>query len=464
MCHAPIPGADYKTERNGPMNSKRTNTEGTLASRLLHYRMNGIPLYLYVVFSVPILIAAGLGVLGTDLMSIIGLLFVIGVFCSWLGEKLPIWNTWIGGGSMMAMMLPSFLVYANVIPEKYTESITYFYDDMSFLNFYIIFLITGGLLTIDRNSLLKTLKRCGPVFLGAVIGAVAFGLLGGAIFGKPVGETLAYYVLPNLGGGNGSGAVPMSQIFEQVTGDSGDVWYSTAVAILTLGSTIALVIGVILNRIGQIFPQFAGDGKSLLRSSANIQLEEEEEYVPTAMDKANAVLLAAAFWALATLFGEKLLPTIFGVIIHPFAYLILFLTIANVLNVIPKNLRFGAEAMSDFISGKMGPMLFAGLGVAMLDFSDFLGAITFENLIISLLLILGVAVGSGIMGVLVGFYPIDAIIVAGLTCSNRGDSADVILLTATNRMALIPYASAISKLGGAVVLALSSMVFTTFFT
>ena len=168
------------------MGSKHVESEGTLLSRVIHYRINGIPLYLYVAFSIPILIAAGLGVLGTDLMSIIGLLFVIGVFCSWLGEKLPIWNTWIGGGSMMAMMLPSFLVYANVIPEKYTESITYFYDDMSFLNFYIIFLITGGLLTIDRNSLLKTLKRCGPVFLGAVIGAVAFGLLGGEGLGAVV--------------------------------------------------------------------------------------------------------------------------------------------------------------------------------------------------------------------------------------------------------------------------------------
>lgn len=445
------------------MNSKRTGSENLALYRLLHYRINNLPLYLYLAFSLPILCATWWEVLGTDLMSIIGLLFVIGVFCAWLGEKLPIWNTWIGGGSMLAMMFPSFLVYAGIIPAKYTQSIKYFYDDMSFLNFYIIFLIAGGLLTIDRDSLLKTLKRCGPVFFGAVIGSVVFALLGGAIFGKPMGETLAYYVLPNLGGGNGSGAVPMSKIFEQVTGAPGDSWYSKAVAILTLGSTIALVVGVILNRIGHIFPQYAGDGKSLLRSTADTQLKEEERYVATVMDKANAFLLCAAFWALATLFGEKLLPTILGVIIHPFAYLILFLTIANVLDVIPKNLRSGAEAMSDFISGKMGPMLFAGLGVAMLDFRDFLGAITFENLIICLLLILGVAVGAGIMGILVGFYPIDAIIVAGLTCSNRGDSADVILLTATNRMALIPYAATISKLGGAVVLAISSVIFTTFF-
>lgn len=445
------------------MTHEAKDNQSSILSRVLHYKMHDVPVYLYVAFSVPVLFAAATGTLGTDLMSIIGFLMVIGIFCFWIGGKLPIWNTWIGGGGMMAMMLPSFLVYVNVIPEKYTESISYFYNDMNFLNFYIIFLIAGGLLTIDRNILVKTLKRCGPVFVGAVAGAAAFGILGGLIFGKPVGETLAYYILPNLGGGNGSGAVPMSQIFEQVTGSSKDAYYSTAVAILTLGSTIALIIGVLLNRIGQIFPHLAGDGKNLLKTVSSSDIIEEEPYEPTKLDLANAFLVTGSFYALANIFGNMLLPSIFGVIIHPFAYLILFLTLANVFNLIPKNLRYGAEVMSDFIIGKMGPMVFAGMGVALLDFGDFLSALTLDNVLINLLIILGVVVGSGIMGTLVGFYPIDAVIVAGLTCSNRGDSADVILLTATDRMSLIAYASAISKLGGAIVLALSSLVFTSFF-
>ncbi|SES34748.1 2-hydroxycarboxylate transporter family protein [Psychrobacillus sp. OK032] len=435
-----------------------------LNKNILSAKIHGMPVVVYVGLSIPVILGVVTGSLGTDIMSIIGMLYVIGILFSWLGDKIPIWNNWIGGGSMLAMMAPSFLVYTKVIPEKYSEAITYFFDDMSFLNFYIIVLIMGSLLTVDSKMLVKTLKRCGPVFAAAVFGAVIFGIISGNLVGKPIGDTLAYYVLPNLGGGNGSGAVPMSQIFEQVTGTSKDTYYSTAIAILTLGSTIALVSGVVLHRIGQLFPKYAGDGKSLLKNTVTGTEDLEEEIVkPSRLDIANSFMIAIGFYALANLFGKIILPDIFGVIIHPFAYLILFLTLANVFNILPKNLSYGAEALSDFIGGKMGPMVFAGIGVALLDFGDFVTAITFENIFLSFMIILGVIVGAGVMSHFVGFHIIDGIIVAGLTCSNRGDSADVILLTATNRLPLLPYAQVISKLGGAIILALSSIVFAQFF-
>ena len=68
----------------------------------------------------------------------------------------------------------------------------------------------------------------------------------------------------------------------------------------------------------------------------------------TDMSKASAILLAASVWHLTTLFGKKLIPRFSVSSIHPFAYLIPFLTIATVLDVILKALRSSAEARLDF--------------------------------------------------------------------------------------------------------------------
>ena len=98
-----------------------------------------------------------------------------------------------------------------------------------------------------------------------------------------------------------------------------------------------------------------------------------------------------------------------------------------------------------------------------MDFGEFVAAITLQNLFVTFMIILGIAIGAAVLGWAVGFYPIDSAIIVGLCCANRGGSADVVLLGATGRMELMPYAQVLSRLGGAIVLALSSAVFAAFF-
>lgn len=432
---------------------------------ILHYEMNGIPLYLYLGMAIPVLLGIITGSLGTDMLSTIVMLFVIGMFFMEIGKRLPIWNKWIGGGSMMAIMAPSFMVFMGWIPEKYVESATIFYDEVSFLELYLGLLMAGGLLAVDRDTLLKTLKRCGPVFIGTILVGAVFGLVAGLMVGMTPANILAYYVLPNLGGGNGAGAVPMSEIFERVTGNSKSEYYATALAILTLGSTIALIIGVMLNRLGEMVPSLTGDKTQLLRTAKGAEIREvkKEKVEVNKKDIAAGFVIAGGFYALANLFGEYILPDIGGVIIHPYAYMILFLTLANVFKLIPERFAQGTKALSKFVTGNMGPMCFAGMGIAITDFGEFVAAITLENLFVTFMIILGITIGAAIIGHLMGFYAIDSAIIVGLCCANRGGSADVVLLGATGRMELMAYAQVLSRLGGAIVLALSSAIFAAFF-
>ena len=173
-------------------------------SSLWNYNVSGVPLYLYIGLSVPIVIGLVTNSLGTDIMSTLAMLFTVGAFFNQIGKKLPIWNKWIGGGSMMAIMAPSFLVYMGWWPEKYSEATLTLFDSMGFLDWFILLLMAGGILSVDRDILLKTLKRCGPVFIGTILMGGVFGLVAGMLVGMTPANILAYYILPNLGGGNGA--------------------------------------------------------------------------------------------------------------------------------------------------------------------------------------------------------------------------------------------------------------------
>jgi Na+/citrate or Na+/malate symporter len=82
--------------------------------------------------------------------------------------------------------------------------------------------------------------------------------------------------------------------------------------------------------------------------------------------------------------------------------------------------------------------------------------------VIAFLIVVGAIIGSAVVGHLVGFFPIDSAITAGLCMANRGGSGDLAVLGASRRMGLIAYAQLSSRLGGGIVLVIGSILFGTF--
>ena len=76
----------------------------------------------------------------------------------------------------------------------------------------------------------------------------------------------------------------------------------------------------------------------------------------------------------------------------------------------------------------------------------------------SLLAALGAFFGAAFIGKLVGFYPVEAGITAGLCMSNMGGTGDVAVLSAADRMELMPFAQISSRLGGAIILIIGSVM------
>ena len=162
---------------------------------------------------------------------------------------------------------------------------------------------------------------------------------------------------------------------------------------------------------------------------------------------------------LSQLVAKKILPSIFGVSIPNFAYLIIFSALANVFNLIPENLKAGAQRCQQFCAGKMIWIQMVGCGITLIDFNEMLGVLSVGNLVITVLIVLGAVIGSALFGVLVGFYPVESAITAGLCMANMGGAGDLAVLGAAKRMNLMSYAQISSRIGGAMVLLIGSLIF-----
>ncbi len=437
--------------------NKNDSQEIGLLKKFIKLSLFGIPMPLFIVGAVIIILGIETKSLPKDMVGSIFLVFTCGIILGKIGDSIPIWKDYLGGGAILAFLATSWAVYIGAIPTVYVHNVKTLFDS-GFLELYISIMICGSLLSIDRKFLAKTIGGFIPMVLIATVTAAGGAVIGGLITGVSPKEVILNYALPIMGGGNGAGAIPMSQIWGQVTGKDPKIWYSSAMAILTIANIIAIIAGAILNGIGNKKPSLTGHGE-LIKGSINAKAEKST-LKATMEDAAAGLFIILAFYCLANLFGKGFFPTIGGIVIHPFAYMVIFVLIACALNIVPEGIRVGAKQVQKFMVGNLFYVLIAGVGIAMVDFGELLKAFNVTTVIISLFAVIGAIIGPWITAKIFGFYPIESSIAAGLCHVNRGGSGDLEILGAAKRMNLMAYAQIATRLGGALILIVAGFLFS----
>lgn len=423
-------------------------------------RLGGLPWWQALAVVLISMACIYLGVQSSSLSGTLCSAFGLGVILYELGERLPIWNNYIGGGLLMAFFGTALLKFFNIIPEKTLENINRVIsgDDVNLLEVYIIFLIAGSVLALDKDILLKSFVGYIPAILGGLAVATLFGVLAGLAVGVDPQTTIMKYVLPIMGGGNGAGAVPLSNIYETVTGDAAANFYGFAIIILTIGNIFAIIGSALLNTLGEKFPFLTGDKKTIVRGGEHLA-REDKKVVCTMQDELGAVVLTLGCYGVGRLMSKVILPKIAGASIHAYAYMIIFVVILAASGIIPESVRAGAKRMQNFMGTVMGMVIIVGMGTDF-DIAELFSVMTPGNVAMALAIVVGAVIGSGAVGYLVGFYPVDTALTAGLCMANRGGSGDLACLGAAKRMELMAYAQLSSRLGGAIVLIIASFVFS----
>lgn len=425
--------------------SKQEKLQNIYQTKLTIFNM---PIRWFLIIVAITLFAMYTGKLPAGMVGALLLMMVLGEFFGWIGDRTPLLRSYLGGGAIVAIFGSAFLMHMNWMPEETTLMITDFMQDGGFLNFYIAGLITGSILSIDSKILIKAgIRFTIPLIIGLATAIIVGGAIG-ALIGEGFIETILLVVFPLMGGGMGLGGVPMSQIYADTLGNDPSYYISLVVPAIALGNLFAIVLASVLNGLGNKFPKLTGNGVMIPGFQDNQKEETTTDYSVGLLGIGLVVGLIAL--TLATIIGE-VIP------LHPFALMILMIAILKLTNILPSLIIEAAVAWFRFVLKNWTYALLVGIGITFTDLSVIMEAFTLEFVVIIGLTVISVTFITAFVGKLVGIYPIESSIAAGLGMMNMGGTGDVSVLAAARRMELMAFCQIASTLGASLILFLADI-------
>lgn len=428
------------------------NGENVMAESLENkgFKLAGIEMKYFIPMGAIVIGAMYIGALPKGMLGALPLLIVIGAILNEIGNRTPIIKDYFGGGPIVTIFASAALISYGIIPESGEAIITSFMKQESFLDFYIAALVTGSILGMNRDLLIKASLRYLPVIIGGVASSILLTGIVGSILGYGFKEAVFYIAVPIMGGGMGAGAVPLAQIFGDAMNRDTSELLSLMVPAVALGNAVAIVAGGLLNKLGEKRRELSGDGK-LLRGS-EVEVTREEEGIALSSEVlGKGLLFATTFFILGSLLSQR-------ISLHPYALMILSVVAAKGLGLISREYEESAAHWFGFIMKNFTPALLVGIGVAYTSLEAVISAFSPTYLILIVTTIAGSIIGSALVGHLFGFYAIEGAITAGLCMANMGGTGDVAVLSAAKRMELMPFAQISSRIGGAFMLILTTLL------
>lgn len=422
---------------------------------IFQYEISGIPIVFFSTMAVLIILFWQTGKLqDTGIVGAFAFMWSIGFIFFALGEKLPIWKEYVGGGMIMAFFGSALLVHWDLISSDDANFLKSSVLDNRFLYLLLVGVIASSILSVPSKVLMKSLGAYIPIILAGLFGAAILGIAAGLLVGVEPARIITHYVLPIMGGGNGAGAIPMAEIYSDITGEDGAHYYSFAISVLTLANMLAILIASLLNKVGNKFPSLSGEGKLLKLDSSAPDFDEQE----TSKLKLNTH--GALFFIIGVLFLSFLLYAIFPMI-HLFAWVVILIVAINLLDILSIEQKLSLFAFSEWGMKIFLVLVLVAVGLTT-NLNEMMEALKFTNLIICFFVVMGAVLGTMLVAGRFGCYPIEAAICAGLCMANRGGSGDIEVLTASRRMQLFPYSQISSRLGGGIVLLFAGYLFGAF--
>jgi Na+/citrate or Na+/malate symporter len=425
-----------------------------MASKI-KFEVCGLPAKYFLPFAVIVMIAVYTGTLNGDFVGAVPYLMVIGGIFFWLGNTIPILNNYLAGACLLPLFGASFLKFLGLIPEPVMNSVNNLMRG-GYQNLYIAALLVGSILCMDRKVLLGATARYLPAVLGSQLFALGFVLLGGLITGTKLTDAVFMIGAPIMSGGSAGAITTLPATYSQISGQdmtglAGPFLCYASIANVVAVLTAALMVGPI-DKTG-----LSGKGAILIDKTAKTVEEEKRPGTSSDFVKIGAGLFLSCAFMVAGNIMAALVPTIAGL-----AWAIILAIIAKCSGIIPEAICDSGTYWMNFMLKNGLPMLIAGIGISSLDITSLGSYFSFGALIIIILGIAGALLGAMLFGRLVGLYPFETGVTAGLCCCNIGGSGDIAVLTAANRMNLLAFASISTRIGGALMLLWISLLYGFF--
>lgn len=375
-------------------------------------------------------------------------LMVLGEGLNFLGNHTPVVKTYLGG-SVICILGAAVIQALGLIPEQTHEILDNFVNKEGFLVFYISALITGSLFNIDRGLLIRaTVKLLPTAVISLAVGVILSGLLG-MVMGDSFLEGILYIGIPMTSGGMTAGAVPLSAMYSSVLGtDAGQILTRIAPATV-LGNCVAIIFGGLANNIGERKPSLTGNGCLV---NDGHEVKKQPPMKPTFALLCTGLIISMAFYELGALCHH------FISIVPTYAWMIVAVVIVKGTGILSDRLEDAAREWGQFAIHSWTAAALTGIGATLIDLKTILQTITPFYLLSVVLIVGAITLTAGLIGIKMGFYPLESSIAAGMCTTNMGGSGNVAVLSSSKRMELLPFAQIVTRSCGALMLTIGGVL------
>jgi CCS family citrate carrier protein len=414
---------------------------------LMERRIGVIPIPVYVVLVALIAVFVITAKVRAEISVVIAVMAVFGFTLAEFGKRLPLVRH-IGAAAIFATFIPSYLAFHQLIPKDLLHIVSDFTKTTNFLYLYITFIIVGSILGMDRRILIRGfLKIFIPLAAGSLV-AGAVGTLTAVAVGLEPRRAFFFIVVPIMAGGVGEGAIPLSLGYSEILHQrQGDIFAEVLPPVM-LGSLTAILLSGTLNFIGKRYPHLTGEGR--LQPNEHDDMQPAQEEITGHMDVSH--IAAAGMTAIALYLAGILCHQLFGL---PGPVSMLFLAVLMKLtHAVSPKIQEGAYVVYKFFSTAVTyPLLFA-IGISMTPWNKLVDAFNLAYAATIFATVASLMATGFIVGRWLAMYPIEAAIINGCH-SGQGGTGDVAILTAANRMQLMPFAQVATRIGGAITVTLT---------
>ncbi|MFJ2618042.1 2-hydroxycarboxylate transporter family protein [Glutamicibacter sp. NPDC087344] len=421
-----------------------------------HLSIAGMPIWLFAIMAAVVLLAALTGNLPSGMLPGFAVSMLLGGLLIWLGNLFPIVRDF-GLPTVLCTFVPAVLIFYGVMPEAIITVVTDFITTHGFLDFFVAAVIAGSILGAPRALLLKAGPRFAVPLISCIV--ITFGVIGliGAVAGFGFWNSMLTVAAPIMAGGLGLGAVPMSEMYGAQTGQDSSAFMGDLMSAVVVANIFCILFAGILNGMGkrkQLFVGFSGNGDLMRVKARGKELANPpKRTVASFMTLGKGLALTAVLYVLGELLGAYL------EFLHPYAWMIIAVAALKIFGLLPQDLEEATTDWGELITSVMVPALLVGVSISYISIDEVLVSLGNPMFIVLVVITVMVAgLSSGAVGWLMKFNFVEAAITPGLVMADTGGSGDVSVLSASERMHLMPFAALTNRIGGAFVLFLTTLL------
>lgn len=448
----PMPEPDIRDDDDAAA-AQSDSTEPKTPSR---WNIMGMPMWVFLPMFLAIALAVYTDTFPSELISGFAFATALGVMLMWIGQQVPLLKDY-GLPIIMALFVPAVFVWQGWIPENTVAAMEAFTSEQGAWDFILVAIIAGAILGMPRQLIIKAGVRCAVPVVGTIVGVLAVMGVIGAALGYGFGETIFFVAAPVMAGGLPIGAIPMSEMYAEAAGASPGDYLTILISAVLIANIVCVIFAAVLNGVGKRSLRnrlwFCGNGQ-LLRVSDE---EAESLRIPEKAPSSTFVAMSQGLLIAGTLFivGSMLNAVVPD--IHTYAWVTFVAAAIKIAGFVPDEIEEAASEWGEFATKAFVPALLASVSIAAIDIGGVVDGVSdarFLALVVITVLVSGIIAGA--LGFVMRFYVVESAIVPGLVMADTGGSGDVAVLSAAERMHLLPFATIATRLGGALLLVITA--------